>query len=152
MVMAYLILIFSAALLIFYFQATCQAILRREFDHKYCDAVVKASCLEYPVMRESVQVRGVDRDFKWFCAGLRCDYLTLTYLLRQGGQACPLDLRLLMAYFQLIYLWMFTKHVLRLGEERAMLRLTAILEFLANAAGQRLNYRLGNAVPVKISN
>ena len=48
MVLAALILILSTAFFFFYLQATCQRILRQQFDREYSLAIVHASRLEFP--------------------------------------------------------------------------------------------------------
>jgi len=144
MIIAWLILILSIAMLVFYCQTVCQSILRREFEHRYVEQVVRASCLEFPEMKQAIELRGVDRDFKWYQMGLRCDFLTLNYLLRKSsarGGSYSWELRLLMIYFRAVYLWMLVSHALELREARAILRLTEILDYLANVAGQRIYHR-----------
>ena len=52
MFVASLILILSTALFFFYFQATCQKILRRQFDAEYFQVIVKANRLEFPSVQK----------------------------------------------------------------------------------------------------
>ena len=53
MVLAALILILSTAFFFFYLQATCQRILRQQFDREYFQAIVNASGLEFPAVRRA---------------------------------------------------------------------------------------------------
>ena len=51
MVLAALILILSTAMFFFYFQVTCQKILRLQFDREYFRPIVNANRLEFLALR-----------------------------------------------------------------------------------------------------
>ena len=142
MVISALILILSSAFFFFYLQATCQRILRHEFDREYCLAIVNANLLEFPAVRRTLGDMNAPMDYPRLQIKLKCDFLALTYLLKNTAnvnQRCSLRERLLMAYFRLVFASVTTRHWLRLHEEPAILKLTVILQYFANVVGQRMD-------------
>jgi len=140
MILAVLILILSTAMLFFYFQATCQRILRRQFDQEYFRSIVKAHCLEFPALRKSSEEVGATFDFARLRMMLKCDFLALTYLLNHaaGAKHHSNEERLLFLYFHWQLLSLAVRCLLRVGEKKAVLRLTSVLQYLANVVGQRV--------------
>jgi hypothetical protein len=148
MIFATLILIFSTALFFFYFQVTCQRILRRQFDREYFQSIVNANRLEFPALRKSLEEFGTPVDYPRLRMMLKCDFLALTYLLKNAAnvsQRCSRDERLLILYFRVLLLSLACRRLLRVGEKQAILKLTSILQYFANVVGQRVNtVRFGN--------
>jgi hypothetical protein len=146
--MAVVILIISAALFVFYVQATCQRILRREFDREFFLPVVNANRLEFPFVRKALEVFDAPVDYGRFGMQVCCDFFALTYLLRNVCNArrrLSNDERLLWIYFHALFVVLIIAHALRFNKRRVVLRLTAILEYFANVLGERLNtIRFGN--------
>ncbi|MGD0695117.1 MAG: hypothetical protein ABSB82_09715 [Terriglobia bacterium] len=152
MFVASLILILSTAVFLFYFQATCQTILRRKFDREYFQSIVNANRLEFPWVLKFLEDSDGPVDFTRVRQSLECDFLALTYLLKHSAghqQRYSWDVRLLMLYFRLVHFFMVVRHALRLREERALVNLTSILQYMANVVGQRVNDRFANPVPAK---
>ena len=142
MFVAALILIISTALFLFYFQVTCQKILRRQFDREYFQAIVNANRLEFPSVRKALEEFDVPVDYPRLRMMLKCDFLALTYLLKNAAnlqQQYSSEERLLIIYFRFVFLSMLTRHLLRLREKSAILKLTVILQYFANVLGQRVN-------------
>jgi hypothetical protein len=142
MVLAALILILSTAFFFFHLQATCQRILRRQFDREYFLAIVKANRLEFPAVRRRLEENNAPVDYPRLRMMLKCDFRALTYLLKNAvnlNQRYSREERLLMLYFRLILASLITRHWLRVREEPAILKLTAILQYFANVVGQRVN-------------
>ena len=142
MVLAALILILSTAFFFFYLQATCQRILRQQFDREYFLAIVNASRLEFPAVRRTLEEFNAPVDYPRLRMMLKCDFLALTYLLKNAvnlNQRYSGEERLLMFYFRLVFASLITRHWLRVGEKPAILKLTAILQYFANVVGQRVN-------------
>jgi hypothetical protein len=140
--MAALILILSTAFFFFYLQATCQRILRQQFDREYFLAIVNASGLEFPAVRRTLGEFNAPVDYPRLRMMLKCDFLALTYLLKNAvnvHQRYSGKERLLMFYFRLVFASLITRHWLRVGEKPAILKLTAILQYFANVVGQRVN-------------
>ncbi len=151
MFLASLILIISTALFLFYFQATCQKILRRKFDQEYFLSIVNANRLEFPSVRKALEEFDEPVDYARHRMTLKCDFLALTYLLKNAAnvhQRYTREDRLLIAYFRVIFYMLVVRHWLRLREKPAILKLTAILQYFANVVGQRVNLvRFGNLAP-----
>jgi hypothetical protein len=148
MIVAVLILILSTALFFFYFQVTCQKILGRQFDREYFQSIANANRLEFPSLRKSLEDFGAPVDYSRLRMMLRCDFLALTYLLKNAAnvnQRYTYDERLLILYFRWQFLSLAARRLLRLGENTAILRLTAVLQYFANVVGQRVNaVKFGN--------
>ncbi len=142
MFIAVFILVLSTALFFFYFQTICQRILAQEFDRDYFLAIVNANRLEFPFVRKAIEDFDGPVDYARFSMMLKCDYLALTYLLKNAANSAhrytPQD-RLLIFYFRANYLWLQVKHLLRLDEKSPILRLTTILQYFGNVVGRRVN-------------
>jgi hypothetical protein len=140
--MATLVLVFSAALFCFYCQATVQKILRRTVDQASLQVLVAANYLEFPALRNSYEGVAPQLDYALLRANLRCDFLTLTYLLKNSAnlrQGYSREERLLMFYFRLVLVSLTIRHWLRLSERPSVQALTTILEYFANVVGGRRN-------------
>jgi len=73
---------------------------------------------------------------------LKCDFLALTYLLRNAAnvnQRYSHEERLLILYFRWQSLSLAVRRLLRVGENKAILRLTSVLQYFANVVGQRVD-------------
>lgn len=148
MFVASLVLVVSTALFFFYFQVACQRILRRKFDREYFQAIVNANRLEFPVVRKTLEEYEAPVDYARVRMILKCDYLALTYLLKNAAnvnQRYSREELLLILYFKTVFFSLVARHWLRLREKPAILRLTAVLQFFANVVGQRVSLvRFGN--------
>src|SRR5208337_1799535 len=128
MFLAALILILSNAFFFFYTQVTCQRILRRQFKREYFLAIVNASGLQFPAVRQMLGEFNAPVDYPRLRMTLKCDFLALTYLLKNAvnvHQRHPGEERLLMFYFRLVLASLITRHWLRAREKSAILKLTA---------------------------
>ena len=142
MSIAALILILSTALFLFYFQVTCQKILRRQFDQEYSQSIANANRLEFPSLRKSLEEFGSPVDYPWLRTMLKCDFLTLTYLLKNAAnlnQRYSKEEHLLILYFRWQFVSLAVRRLLKLSEKNAILRLTSVLQYFANVVGQRVN-------------
>jgi len=148
MLVTVMILILSTALFFFYFQVTCQRILLRQFDREYFQSIANANRLEFPSLRKSLEEFGAPLDYSRLRMMLKCDFLALTYLLKNAAnvnQRYSHEERLLILYFRWQFLCLALRRLLRLGENKAILKLTAILQYFANVVGQRVNaVKFGN--------
>lgn len=148
MVVPVLILVFSTALFFFYWQVTFQRILRQAIDEKYFQSVVAANRLEFPVLRKAFEELNVPVDYPRMRKIIKCDFLALTYLLKNAvnvNQHYSREERLLIFYFRLVLGSLIARHWLRLREKPAVLELAAILQYFANIVGKRMSsVRLGN--------
>jgi hypothetical protein len=149
MILATLILVLSTATFFFYLQVTCGRILRRQFERDYYQSIVNVIRLEFPSVREALEDSGASFDYSRLPKALKCDFLALTHLLRNTTDVKPgysKEQRLLILYFRVQFLSLAVRRSLRVGERKATLRLTSILQYFANVIGQRLNeVGFGNA-------
>jgi hypothetical protein len=125
----------------FYFQATCQRILRRQFERDYFQSIANVIRLEFPSLRRSLDDFGVVVDYSRVPRALKCDFLALTHLLQNTADVKPgysKEQRLLILYFRWQFLSLSVRRLLRMDERKTTLRLTSILQYLANVVGQRL--------------
>ena len=145
---AAVVLIVSTALLFFYFQVTCQKILRRPFEREYFQSIVSANRLEFPSLRKDLEEFGAPVDYPRLRMMLKCDFLALTYLLKNAAnvnQSYSSEERLLILYFRWQFLSLAVRRMLKLGEKKAVLRLSSVLQYFANVVGERVNsVRFGN--------
>jgi len=148
MIFAALILILSTALFFFYFQVTCQKVLQRQFDREYFQSIVNANRLEFPSLRKSLEEFGAPIDYPRLRMMLKCDFLALTYLLKNAAnlnQRYSREERLLILYFRWLFLSLSVRRLLKVGEKKAILKLTSILQYFANVVGQRVDtVKFGN--------
>jgi len=142
MILAWLILALSLAMVFFYFQATCQKILRRQFERDYFQSIASVVRLEFPSLRKSLAEMGVAVDYSRVPRALRCDFLALTHLLKNTAdakQGHSKEQRLLILYFRVQFLSLAVRRLLGVRERKAALRLTSVLQYFANAIGRRLH-------------
>src|SRR5712692_1765575 len=116
MVITALILILSTALLFFYLQATCQRILRRQFDQEYFRSIVNANRLEFPSVRRALEEFDAPVDYQRLRMMLKCDFLALAYLLKNAAnvkQRYSREERLLIFYFRFVFLSLMARHLFK---------------------------------------
>jgi len=142
MILATLILILSTAIFLFFLQVASQRILRRQFDQEYFQSIANVHRFEFPSLRESLEESGPPGDYSRVRMMLKCDFLALTYLLKNAAnvnQRYSHEERLLILYFRWQFLSLAVRHLLRRGENKAILRLTSVLQYFANVVGRRVN-------------
>jgi len=141
MILAALILTFSTAMVFFYFQATCQRILGRQFERDYFQSIANVIRLEFPSLRVALEESEASFEYSRLPRALKCDFLALTLLLRNNADAkqgyCK-EQWFLVLYFRVQLLSLAVRRFLRVGERKTALRLTSILQYFANVVGQRL--------------
>jgi len=142
MILSWLILTLSVAMASFYLKATCQRILRRQFDQEYFRSIANVIRLEFPSLRESLDDVDVAVDYSRLPKALNCDFLALTHLLRNTAdmkKGYSKEHCLLILYFRVQFLSLAVRCLLRIGERKAALRMISVLQYFANAIGQRLH-------------
>ncbi len=73
---------------------------------------------------------------------LRCDFLALTYLLKNvenSKRRYSNEERLLIAYFYTQSVSLAVRRLLNLSDNKVVLRLTSVLQYFANVVGQRVD-------------
>lgn len=145
---AAMILIISTALLLFYLQATCQKILRQRAHQEFYHAIVNANRLEFPFVRSAIEDFDAPLDYTRFRMQLKCDFLALTYLMKNAlnsSQKLTRDEKFLVAYSKTLFALLSLVHLFGFKEETFMLRLAAVLQYFSNVLGERVSkVRFGN--------
>jgi len=149
MILAALVLVTSAALFMFFLQALCERILRREFKHPYFKLIANTNALEFPTLRAALEEHGHGVKYEQLRLALACDFEALTYLLRKveasGPYRSSVEEHLLMNYCHLLFFTMSLRHSLGLQVKPAALKLAKILQYFANVVGHRVEVvRTGN--------
>lgn len=155
MILAWVILTLSMAMAFFYFQTTCERILRRQFEGEYLQSIAKMIHLEFPFLHKLLEEGGEQADYSRLPKTLKDDFLALTYLLKNvanGNQRYSKDERFLILYFHFQFLSLRVRRLLRVGEKKAILKLTSVLAYFANEVGQQVDImqRLANAAEVPL--
>jgi hypothetical protein len=143
MFVSVLVLVVSCSLFLFYGQAICERVLRREFSHPYFKEVIQAIRLEYPRLQDSFE-SGTLYNYSDARLALKCDFIALEYLLKNGGPSqgrLSRAERIMVLYFRFLLFCLPVRHVLKLQERETVLKLTTILQFFANSLGEKLSVR-----------
>ena len=148
MISTVVILVFGAALLLFYLQAAvCESILRRPFEDPLPDPIVEANRLEFPYVRKTLEEFDAPVDYARFSMQLKCDYLALIYLLKNAAnrrRRLSRNERALAGYFWTLsvtlaaFHLLAALHLLKFVERPLLLKMTAVLEYFANVLGDRI--------------
>jgi hypothetical protein len=137
------------AMFLFYYQVTCQKILRRQFDRQYFQSIADMIRLEFPSLRKSLEESGASVDYPRLRTMLNCDFLALAHLLKNAANVnrrYSNEERLLILYFRWQLLSLAVRRLLKVDEKRQILRMTSVLKYFANVIGQRVNTRgFGNS-------
>ena len=141
MFLSVLVLAVSSALMLFYIQAICEKAMKRRFRRPYFRKMVEAFQLEYPLLLGDSEAKS-SFTFAQSHLALKCDFITLKYLLKNGS---PARRRLtghewlLLNYFRLLLLSLSIRHAFRLRDRKVLSKLTTILQFFANSVGERMS-------------
>jgi hypothetical protein len=148
MIMATMILILSTGMFFFYLQSTCQKILRRKFAQAFWQTIATANGFEFPLIRQALESSGAPVQYPGLMKALKCDFQALTYLAKNAAnvnQRHSSQERFLMLHFKWSAISLVVRHALKLREQPAALKMTAILQYFANVVGERANaVRFGN--------
>jgi hypothetical protein len=95
-----------------------------------------------------VEEFGAPVEYSRLHRALQCDFFALTYLLKNVENVkrrYSVEERLLMLYFRSLLLSLAVRRLLKLSDNKAILKLTSILQYFANVVGQRVHaVRFGN--------
>ena len=131
------IFIVSAALFLFYLQATCQKVLRHEFDQPYFESIVRAYRLKFLSVRKAVQEAHATLDHRGIREMLQADFQTLNYLMKSAvKRRCSPEERLLMLYFKTLFFSLGVRQAVGLRGRKPAQKLTVVLQYFANVVGQ----------------
>jgi hypothetical protein len=137
-----LIIIVSAALLIYWFRYTCLLILRTPTGKDYATGFAAANHLSYAEVRQQANEGVLGGSLAALEASLERDYRMLTYLLRStvGVQVAGLTVEQRMLMFDFRVMQVFATFARRFGLQQAqtaVLEMTDVLQHLANDLGER---------------
>lgn len=141
MLMALVVLVISAGLCMFYLQATCDRVVRREFELDYSRALVKVVQLEFLQVRKTIEQEPQPVDYAGLARSLRADFRALTYLLRQTkspSRKRSAEQCLLRGYFHYQLCSLRLRSLSNLGARAAGLKLSRIIEYFCKELGERL--------------
>ncbi len=138
MIISSMILISSLAMFLLYLQSACENILRRELNPVRLRLTVNAWRLEFQFVQKEIEDVEGQVDYGWVRMALKCDYLTVTYLLKNASTAdYTWRERLLMVYFRALSLVASVQHRANLNEKETILKLAGILTYFVNVLGDR---------------
>ncbi len=137
-----LIIIVSAALLVYWFRYTCLLILRMRGGKDYAAGFAAANDLSYNIVRRRAEGETSGRALARLEESLERDYRLLTYLLRAtaGAQVAGLTVeqRMLMFDYRVMRLVsLVTRRLWPPKARAAVLEMTDVLRHLANDLGER---------------
>lgn len=145
---AAMILVISTALLLFYLQAACQKILRQRAHEEFYHSIVNANRLEFPFVRSAIEDYDAPLDYTRFRMQLKCDFLALTYLMKNAlntSQKLSRDEKFLVIYSKMLFGMLSIVHLFGFKEKMLMLRLASVLQYFGNVLGERVSkVRFGN--------
>jgi hypothetical protein len=137
-ILATMVFVTSLALCLFYLQAACQNILRQEFNRERLRSFANAYRLEFLFVRKEMEQADTPVDYRWVRMALKCDYLALTYLLKNTPGGCSRKERLLMGYFKALLMALSISHAFNLNEKRTVLKQTSILNYFTSTLSERV--------------
>lgn len=141
MVLSVIVLVVSCALFFFYLQTICEKALRHEFSQPYFQNVVEALRLEYPLLRDA-SASSSPLNHSDTLLALKCDYMTLSYLLKSGDRTRRFLTRpekILLLYFRFQLFCLPVRHAFKLHEKESVSKLATILQHFANRVGEQLS-------------
>jgi len=130
-------LISSAAVGLFYLQATCESILRREFDHVRLRSFANSCRLEFFFVVKEIEESGGVVDNRRVRAALKCDYLALTFLLKNAAGTGSGRERILMVYFRVLFFVASVQQLAGVKGERVIEKLSNILRHFAGLLSEQ---------------
>jgi len=139
-----LILVMSAAMLVFWLRSACRSILAERFGQNFSAEVAEANQLEFLTIRKALADSAEGEvDYGGYLGALERDYEALTYLLRNAatvhvGRYTHQE-RLLVADFALLRVWVRVKKLVGMSSwQTGLTEMATILEYFGNVVGQRL--------------
>jgi len=139
-----LIIVASAALMVYWFRYTCLLILRTRTGRDHATNLAAINDLKFPGVQQSVVRGATAHELTALERSLERDYRLLTYLLAHtaGAQVGGLTLeqRMLMLDFRLMrLLFSLTRALAPARARAAILEMADVLSHLAHAMGERVH-------------
>lgn len=142
MIMAGIVLVFSAALFMFYLQSLCEKILRQEFKRSYSAFLIHTAGLEFLAVRRKLATTEGAIDYARIMTALECDYEVATNLLRHfksDGLHRKIEDSLLKCYFRALSFSLGPCRTLGFTGKTSLLKLTDIIQHFSNTIGQQMS-------------
>ena len=138
-----LIIVISLMLFLYWFRYTCVLILSTRASRDYATHIASANQLTFLEARDRLMM-DTATGFGNLHRSLDRDYRLLVYLLRHAAnynvKPQKIEHRVLMADYLMMRMWFFvTRKVSHSQARGALLEMTAILNHLANAMGERVS-------------
>lgn len=147
MISAVAILVLSTALGLFYIQALCINVLRREFSQPFFQILASTIHLEFPEVGHTGHDNTVF-NFSHARSALKSDFTVLTFLAKNGNpnsRRFSLQERILLGYFKVLFQCLPVCHAFHVREKETVASLKAVLYYLANLVGERVTATEGEA-------
>ena len=138
MIVATMVFVVSLALCLFYLQVACHKILSQEFNPERLRSFANSYRLEFLFVRKEMEQAAAPVDYSWVSMALKCDFLALTYLMKNTPGGCSRKERLLMVYFKTLLMVLSVSHAFKLNERGTVLKQTSILNYFTNVLSERV--------------
>lgn len=145
MIVSLVIIAVSLTLFVYWFRYTCLLILSAKTSKDYAPQVATANQLRFIETRDRLLEAPAGHSLDVLHQDLQRDYTLLTYLMRYAAGRSQsmhaLENRILMIDYKIMLVW-YTL-VRPISGERArgaLLEMTSIVHYLANAMGERLSF------------
>jgi hypothetical protein len=134
---------------VYWFRVTVLLILRTRTTPDYAIKVAAANQLSFVQLREMLHADLSGAELAQLCESLHKDYGMLKYLLghaaTDGNVGYTAEQRMLMLNFRLVSAWFWAVARFRPAAARvALLEMATVLEYFANAMGQRFSASLAS--------
>jgi hypothetical protein len=145
MIVSIVIIAISLTLFVYWFRYTCLLILSARTTKDYAPHVASANQLRFLEIREKLLSSPTPEDLDTLNASLQRDYQLLTYLMKYAAgrqrSAHGLENRILMIDYHIMIFWYaIVRRVSSTQARQALLEMSSIVQYLANAMGERLSF------------
>lgn len=145
MVVSIVIIAVSLTLFVYWFRYTCLLILSAKTSRDYAPQVATANQLRFLETRDRLMQSQAGESLDTLHEDLQRDYTLLTYLMRYAAGRSQsmhaLENRILMIDYKVMRLWYgLVRHLSGERARSALLEMTSIVHYLANAMGERLSF------------
>lgn len=137
MIASFLIISFSAVMLLYWFRYTCLLILNTKTEQRYASRIATANRLSFADVKNQLSGTGALGPLH---RALENDYRIIHYLLKHasGLSAQSIEQKVLMLDYKVMRIWYSISRTFSETQARAALReMSGILAYFAGAMGQR---------------
>jgi len=122
------VLVISWALFFFYIQTICERALRQEFSRPHAEHILNVLQLEYPLVRKALESNS-PVDFQHALRALKCDFVTLEYLIKNGDgsrRRVSRETKMLFSYFRFLLFCLSVPNAQKFRGKEAVLKLATM--------------------------